>query len=364
MQDLPGALAQRHHVDALARLALAGGLPDALPVGRPVARGPEPGLVDERLAQHRAPAVDALPVVGEPPRRQGQRRGRKVLRAHPWKHQEARVDDRQVPAAVAAAVVPSDPSVPAREPLRHRIEQQTSQPAPLVVGHEVPDVRPEGTPVAEVVVSVDEGVPQLPSLGVGDGLQLQRTQGGQRRDNLRLRVAGGGPGRPGRHVADAVLPLGRQLEDAVPLQRLQHPEAGPDPVGAFGRRPVEMLADRLRELVAAVVGEQLHGLLDGGNLPPVQAAAREGGRPEVDDSLVLGQSPQLPDNSMRIVGRLSRALWTKVHRAAKIKSCQRFADCQKNLPRSRKSIRMPLPRGQSHRPRRHGPDRGPDAPDC
>ena len=274
-QDIPGALAQRLKVDALARLSPAGRLPDALPVGRPVARGPEAGLVDEGLAQHRAPAVEALPVVGEPPRRQGQRRGRQVFRAHPGKHQEARVDDHQAPPAVARPALPADPAIPAREPLGHRIEQQASQPAAVPVGHKVEDVRPEGASVAEVVVAVDQGAPQPPSLAVGDRLDAKRTQLGQRRNDRRLGVGGRGPGRRRRHISDVALPLRRQRQDAVDLQRLQHPETGPNPAVALRRRPAEMLADRLGQLVAAVVGQQRHGLLDVGDLLTVQAAARK-----------------------------------------------------------------------------------------
>ena len=150
--------------------------------------------------------------------------------------------------------------------------------------------------IALVMVVVFEGVPQLPSRGFGDGLDAKRTQVGQRRRDLRLRVGGGGPCRRGRHVADAVLPYGRQRQDAVALQRLQHPEASPDPVVSLLRRPAEMLADGLREFVAAVVGKQLDGLPDVGDLLPVQAAAREGGRLEVDHSLVHGRFPHLPDS--------------------------------------------------------------------
>ena len=251
--------------------------------------------------------------VREPPRRHGQRRGRQVPRDHPRKDEKARVDDHEVPATVTRPAGPADPAVPARKRLRRRLEQHASQLAPLAVRHEVADVRPEGAPVAEVVVAVDERVPELPALRVRHRLDAQRAQVRERRGDFRLRVRGGGPGRrvDGLHVADAVLPLRRQLEDAVALQRLQHPEAGPDLAGALRRSPAEMLADRLRELVAAVVGQERHRLLDVGDLLPIHAAAREGGRLEVDDSLVHVRLPNLPDDSMRIAGRLSRALRKK-----------------------------------------------------
>ena len=108
-EDLPGVLAQRHHVDALARLrlagpALAGGLPDARPVGRAVARGLEPRLVDEGFAEDGPDPVEALPVVREPTRRHGQRRGGQVPRDHPWKHQEPLTDRSADPAVTARSV--------------------------------------------------------------------------------------------------------------------------------------------------------------------------------------------------------------------------------------------------------------------
>ncbi len=69
-QDLTGAPAQRQHVHALDRLSA--GRANARPFRGAVARGPEPGLVDERLAEHRPVAMQALPVVGEPARRQSE----------------------------------------------------------------------------------------------------------------------------------------------------------------------------------------------------------------------------------------------------------------------------------------------------
>ncbi len=191
-----------------------------------------------------------------------------------------------MPLAVTPAVRPADPAVPAGKCLRCRLEQDAAQLAPLPVGDEVADMRPVGALVAEVMIPVDEGVPQLPPLGVGDGLDAKRAQFRQRRHDLRLRVRGRGPGRGAGHVADVVLAQGRQGQDAAALQGLQHPEAGPDLVGALRRLPVQMLADGLRQLVAAVMGKHLHGLLGIRDLLAGQAAAREGGRRQGDDSLV------------------------------------------------------------------------------
>ena len=286
--------------------------------------------------------MQALPVVGEPARRQGEGRGREILRAHPGKNQEARVDHHQVPVAAAGPVAPSDPVVPARERLRRRLEQQASQLASLPVGDKITDVRPKRASVAEVVVAVDEGVPQLPSVRVGDRLEAQRTQVGKVGAQRRSPVGGRGPDGPGRHVPDLGLPLRRQRQDAMPLQRLQQLHARPDPVIALRRHPVEMLAEGLRELVAAVVGKQRHGLLDVRNLPPGQAATGKRGRLQVGDSRIHGQFPQLFKDSIRIDGRLSTPLRNKNSRTPIRHSYQQVAGNGTNRPRTVTPIRMPL----------------------
>ena len=71
----------------------------------------------------------------------------------------------------------------------------------------------------------------------------------------------------------------------------QHAEAGTNLVVALRRGPAEVLADRLRQFVAAVVGQKLDGFLDVGDLPPRQASAGEGGRFKVNDSLVHDVCP-------------------------------------------------------------------------
>ncbi len=200
------------------------------------------------------------------------------------------MDRPPVAVAVAPAVRPSDPAVPARKRLRPRLEPDATQPAPLPIGHEGADLRPERARVAEVGVPVDEGVPQLPSLGVGDRLDAKRAQFRPRSHDLRLRVGGRGPDRGSGPVADGVLAHGRPRQDAVTLQGLQHPEASPDPGVALRRRPVKGLAEGLRPLVAAAVGTPTHGLPDLRDRLAGPAAARTGGRLQVEDSRVHGDS--------------------------------------------------------------------------
>ncbi len=200
------------------------------------------------------------------------------------------MDRPPVAVAVAPAVRPSDPAVPAGKRLRHRLEPDAAQPAPLPIGHEGADLRPERALVAEVGVPVDEGVPQLPPLGVGDRLDAKQAQFRPRSHDLRLRVGGRGPDRGSGPVADGVLAHGRQRQDAVALQGLQHPEAGPDPGAALRCRPVKGLAEGLRPLVAAAVGTPTHGLPNLRDRLAGPAAARTGGRLQVDDSRVHGDS--------------------------------------------------------------------------
>ena len=286
-QDLPTVPAQRQDVDTLDGLALVSpGLPDAFPVGRTVARGPEAILLDEGLAQDRPVAMQFLPVVAEAPRRQRQGAGGKVLRPYPWKHQPAGIGHHKGAVAVPAPVVPPDPAFAAGQRFGRRIEQKAAQPAAPAVRQEVADVRPEGAAVPEIMVTVHTGVPQLTSLGVRDQLEAQGLQLPERCRNQRPGIRCRTPDRLAAVRTDHVLPLLRQAHNAVLLKMLQHPHAGTHLVVALRRHPVEMLADGLAQFVAAVVRQQVNRLLDLGNLAPGQPAAGEGGRIQGGDSRV------------------------------------------------------------------------------
>jgi len=62
-------------------------------------------------------------------------------------------------------------AVAARQRLHRRPEEQAPKPAAVPVRHEVAHMRPEGAAVAEMVVAVDERVPELPAPGVRHDLQ-------------------------------------------------------------------------------------------------------------------------------------------------------------------------------------------------
>ena len=77
----------------------------------------------------------------------------------------------------------------------------------------------------------------------------------------------------------------------APLEPLQQAEGGRDPVAAGGRAPVQVLADRLRQLLAAQRRERRHRLLDVSDLAAREAPAEEGGGLEILDARIHG-SPQ------------------------------------------------------------------------
>ena len=98
------------------------------------------------------------------------------------------------------------------------------------------------------------------------------------------------------------VPLRRQGQDPALLQVFQHAQAGRDPVVALRGGPVQVLADRLGQLVAAESREQGHGFLNIGDLPPRQAAPKErGGREALDPRIHRSGSPREKDMSERVM---------------------------------------------------------------
>ena len=111
-----------------------------------------------------------------------------------------------------------------------------------------------------------------------DRLQAERLQVPQAGLDLRLGIAAPGrvhrPARSRAHVLDA---LERQLEDAGPLEPFEQAERGPDPVGPARCMPAQLLADRLRQFLAAQGREHGDRLLDVGELLAREAPAEERG---------------------------------------------------------------------------------------
>ena len=205
---------------------------------------------------------------------------------------------------------PADPLIAASQRAARLAEQHTAQPAPVPVEQEVAQVRAQRLAVAEVVVPLDEFVPELGVLLLLDQLQAQRLQGPQAGRDQRLGSGARGRGhRLPRSRAHVLRVLGRQRQDGGLLELFQQAQGGRDPVAASGRAPVEVLADRLRQLLAAQGRKRGHRLLDIGDLPARESSAEEGSGLELLDAGVhdshQGTCSWLPS---QIRARMSRGL--------------------------------------------------------
>jgi len=155
------------------------------PVGRTVTRAGEAVSCDKGFQQQRAVAIAALPVHRESPGCQPQYLGGEVFRAYPGQDQEAGVVDDEMEVLLALPMAPADEAV-ARGALPGggtKAQQRDHDPiAQLRAG--------EGLK-AEIVVAVDESVPQAGVRTVAGQPQLQRRQGMGWRVNGVLRVGFG-----------------------------------------------------------------------------------------------------------------------------------------------------------------------------
>ena len=293
LQDLAAALRQRVQVHVLGVAPGRGPplrAPGQPPVGGAVAGAGVALRIDEGLQQDRSPRVAPLPVDGQLPRRQRQRLRRQALHAHPGKQQEARLRDDELQMLLVGALRPAHPSVAAGQRVRGLAEQQAARAAPPAVEHEVAQVRAPGLLVAEVVVALDELVPQ-PGLLRRDQLQAQRQQVPQRLLEARAgRGAGGERDRLARTLALLLFPLRRQRQDGGLLQLLEHAQGRADPVAAGGRAPVQMLADRVGQFHAAQGGAGRHRRLNVGDLLAAEAPPEEGGGWQTADAGVHASS--------------------------------------------------------------------------
>ena len=290
LQDPAEVGVEGHDEDLLGRLGpvfapIPGRHADLLPVGGPVACTVVACRVHERLAEHRPAAVALLPRPRKPAHRHRKGPGGEIVDPDPGKNEEPAVRDRKMQSPVALRPAPSEPRIAGRQRPCRRFEQQAAKAAPFAVENEPAQVRSERTGAAKPVVSVNQFVPLGDLSRLRRQMQRQRLQIGQAAGDLRPRVGPFGvldrPARPRCGVA-----LRRQAQDPAFLQALEHAQAGRDPVVALRSGPVQVLADRLGQLVAAQGREQGHGLLDIGNLAPRQAAAEKRGGLEVLDSRI------------------------------------------------------------------------------
>ena len=295
-QDRAEAFRERvdiHVLGAAPGVGAALGLADALPVGGAIASPAEALRVYERFEQHGSRAVALLPVRGQLPGRHRERLRRQAVHAHPGENQEPRLADHQVEMLLVRALGPADPGIAAGQRAAGLAEQQAAQPAPVPVEQVIAQVRAERLAVAEVVVALDEFIPEPRLRGLLDHLQAQRLQVPQAGFDHGLGIAAAGRGRRlARTRAHVLGPLGRQRQDAGLLELLQQLQGGLDAVAAGRRAPVEVLADRLPQFLAAQRREHGHGLLDFGDLPAREAPAEEGGGLEILDVRIHDSRPE------------------------------------------------------------------------
>ena len=188
---------------------------------------------------------------------------------------------------------PADPLIAASQRAARLAEQHTAQPAPVPVEQEVAQVRAQRLAVAEIVVPLDAFVPELGVLLLLDPLQAQRLQVSQAGRDQRLGSAARGRGqRLPRSPGACSRCAWAAASECRLLELFQQAQGGRDAVAASGRAPVELLADRLRQFLAAQGREPGHRLLDSGDLPAREAPAEEGGGLEILDAGIHGSSQE------------------------------------------------------------------------
>ena len=174
LEDIAPPRLQRVHIHRLTRfrrrvravLAPApAGLTHAHPVRRPHARPPLFGLVDERLQQPGAIAVEALAVVADRPSGPAQHVGGQVAALDAGAHQQPAQSQHPVQVGAPAPVVPADPGVAGPQAPRTRRKPDPAQPA-MPGAHQIPQLRADKGPGAARVLMRHQRVPD-PALLVG-----------------------------------------------------------------------------------------------------------------------------------------------------------------------------------------------------
>ena len=152
----------RHRVRAILATATAG-LTHPNPVRRAHARPRLFGLVDERLQQPGAIAIQTLAVVADRPDDPAQHVRGQVATHDAGAHQQPAQPQHPVQVGTPARIVPPDPGVAGPQPPRTRRKTDAAQPA-MRRTHQIPQLRAdERTGPARVLVR-HQRVPDLPLL--------------------------------------------------------------------------------------------------------------------------------------------------------------------------------------------------------
>ena len=256
------------------------------PVGGAVAGAVEARGFAEGFEQHRPRAIAPLPVRRQLAGCQPQRVTRQVRDLHPRKQQEAWLADHEVEVLLVLPGRPADPLIAASQRAARLAEQHTAQ---------------AGARAGRAGSSAGAGPAAGGSRGSGAGSMNSfqswvssccstscRHSGCRARRLVAISgwgavraVAATGCRGPGRMFCVC---LGGSVRMAACSSCSSRPRAAANPVAASGRAPVEVLADRLRQLLAAQGRERGHRLLDIGDLPAREASAEEGSGLELLDA--------------------------------------------------------------------------------
>ena len=147
-------------------------------------------------------------------------------------------------------------------------------------------MRTDRAAVAQVMVPVDQFVPSRDLVRLRHHAQLQGLQPLQAAADLGARLGAGGPCRCLLRPAPLRLVLVRQDENAEFLQLFEQASGGVDAVAAARGMQVQVLADGVREFVAAQPRKAPRRALHVGDLAAGQAPPEEGGRLQFADGLV------------------------------------------------------------------------------
>ena len=157
------------------------GLTHPNPVRRAHARPRLFGLVDERLQQPGAIAIQTLAVVADRPHDPAQHVRGQVAAPDAGTHQQPAQAQHPVQVRAPASIVPPDPGVAGPKPPRTRREPDAAQPA-MRRTHQIPQLRAdERTGAARVLV----GHQRVPDLALRAGLHQLQGQTHNRADRAR-----------------------------------------------------------------------------------------------------------------------------------------------------------------------------------
>ena len=228
-------------------LAAALGVSEEGPVGGTVGGAVEAWAFAEGLEEDGPEGVALLPVVGEAACDASEEMGGEVGDADPGEDEEACVVDDAGEVALSGVGAPADGAVAGCGLPGGGAEAEGGEGQAVGGTDEVAHLGAGQGVVSEVVVAVDEGVPEVTAGGGGDGLEAQRpdrVEGGGRIEQRRR--VGGGEMRD-RPAAAGPAARRRQGDEAVAVHAQQGDACAHGLEPAVRLAPVEVLADGARQ---------------------------------------------------------------------------------------------------------------------